>query len=57
MPWTPAFHTQTYEEHPVFHDNSACEHGQEVKRDGNAILGEDNRDRCRRCAELNANRE
>lgn len=57
MPWTPAFHTKTFEEHPVFHDNSACGHGQEVKRDGNGLPGDDGRARCERCEELNARGE
>ena len=37
----------------VFHDNSDCKRGQEVKRDGNDLPGEHGREHCERCAELN----
>lgn len=59
-----AFHTDTdlpkYRrvERYVFHNQSDCHYGQEVKRDGNAVVGEgfdpagNPRQLCDRCKEL-----
>ena len=50
------FHTDNEEYPPthrnVYHDESECEYGQEIKRDGNDVAGEDGRPRCDRCTEL-----
>jgi hypothetical protein len=53
MPYTDPFHTSSYEADPVYHNNSACEEGQRVKRDGNALDGDDGRRLCDDCTDLN----
>jgi len=57
MPYTPLFHTSSYEPDPVYHNNSKCEHGQEIKNDGNDLPGDDGRRVCDQCAKLNRNGE
>jgi len=47
----PAFHTDTDPEDPVYHDNSGCPYGQEIKRNGNDKAGTDNRRRCEWCTQ------
>jgi H+-transporting ATPase len=37
------FHTDTDPEDPVFHDQAECPYGNEIKRNGNAHPGSDNR--------------
>src|SRR5665647_2571167 len=44
-----AFHTDTDPEDPVYHDNSQCPYGQEIRANGNAHPGTDNRRRCAWC--------
>jgi hypothetical protein len=44
------FHTDTDPEDPVYHDDSACPYGQEIKRNGNAKPGPAGRRRCDWCA-------
>lgn len=50
------FHTVNEEYPPthrnVYHDESDCEYGKEIKRDRNDVPGEDGRPRCDRCIEL-----
>lgn len=50
------FHTKNEEYPPthrnVYHDESECEYGKEIKRDGNDVPGTDGRPRCDRCKEL-----
>jgi hypothetical protein len=50
------FHTVNEEYPPthrnVYHDESECEYGKEIKADGNDIDGDDGRPRCSRCTEL-----
>lgn len=43
------FHTNTDPDDPVYHDNSDCVYGQEIKRDGNGIPGKDGRRQCDWC--------
>ena len=54
----PAFHTDSTlyrpEDQQVYHDQSECGYGKEIKRDGNDIAGTDGRRRCERCADLGA---
>jgi len=45
------FHTDTDPEDPVYHDNSDCAYGQEIKRNGNDEPGADGRRRCDWCAQ------
>jgi len=46
-----AFHTDTDPEDPVYHDNSQCPYGQEIRANGNAHPGTDNRRRCAWCTD------
>jgi hypothetical protein len=52
------FHTNNEEYPPthrnVYHDESGCEYGQEIKRDANDIPGKNGRPRCDRCEELSS---
>jgi hypothetical protein len=57
MPPTGPFHTSSSEDDPVYHNNSKCEHGQEVKRDGNDVPGRNGRRLCDRCRTLNGRGE
>ena len=43
------FHTDSDEDDPVYHDNSDCPYGQEIKRNDNYKLGTDGRRRCDWC--------
>ena len=45
------FHTDTDPEDPVYHDNSDCPYGQEIKRNGNDKPGTGGRRRCDWCTE------
>jgi H+-transporting ATPase len=45
------FYTDTDPEEPVYHDNSDCPYGQEIKRHGNDSPGTDGRRRCDWCAQ------
>lgn len=45
------FHTGSGEDHPVWHDQSECHAGKEIKRDGNAVPGK-NGDYCKICKGL-----
>ena len=45
------FHTDTDPEDPVYHDNSDCPYGQEIKRNGNDKPGSGGRRRCDWCTE------
>jgi H+-transporting ATPase len=45
-----AFYTSTETDDPVYHDNSACPYGKEIKADGNDEPGKDGRRRCGWCA-------
>ena len=45
------FHTDSDEENPVYHDNSDCPYGQEIKRNDNDKPGKDGRRRCDWCTE------
>lgn len=36
----------------VYHDESECQYGKEIKADGNDIPGTDGRPRCDKCIEL-----
>jgi hypothetical protein len=51
-----AFHTDTTSYSPqhreVYHDQSECHYGKEIKKDGNDIPGTAGRPRCDRCKEL-----
>ncbi len=57
MPGVPEFHTTRteYSEHHrnVYHDNSACGYGREIKPE-HRESGTDGRPRCDRCADLAA---
>jgi H+-transporting ATPase len=44
------FHTGTGPGEPVFHDSSDCPYGQEIRRDGNDVPGDDGRRQCDWCA-------
>jgi H+-transporting ATPase len=44
------FHTDTDPEDPVYHDQSECPYGQEIKRNGNNKPGTAGRRRCDWCA-------
>lgn len=52
------FHTNHLEYPPshrnVYHDESECSYGKEIKRDGNDVPGKGDRERCERCEELNS---
>ena len=45
------FHTDSDEDEPVYHDNSDCAYGQEIKRNNNDKPGKDGRHRCDWCTE------
>jgi len=45
------FHTETDHDDPVYHDNSDCPYGREIKNNGNDEPGEDGRRRCDWCTE------
>jgi H+-transporting ATPase len=45
------FHTDSDEDDPVYHDNSDCAYGQEIKRNDNDKPGKDGRRRCDWCTE------
>jgi H+-transporting ATPase len=45
------FHTDSDEDDPVYHDNSDCPYGQEIKRNDNDKPGTDGRRRCDWCTE------
>jgi H+-transporting ATPase len=45
------FHTDSDEGNPVYHDNSDCPYGQEIKRNENDKPGKDGRRRCDWCTE------
>jgi H+-transporting ATPase len=45
------FHTDSDEDDPVYHDNSECAYGQEIKRNSNDKPGKDGRRRCDWCTE------
>jgi hypothetical protein len=51
-----AFHTNSDEYRPedrkVFHDQSECGYGKEIKRNKHDVAGTDGRDRCDRCEDL-----
>jgi hypothetical protein len=55
-----AFHTNSTlyrpEDRKVYHDQSECGYGQRIKRDGNAVDGTANRERCDRCTDIAAGR-
>lgn len=36
----------------VYHDQSECQHGKEIKRDGNDVPGTGGHPHCKRCIEL-----
>jgi H+-transporting ATPase len=44
------FHTDTDPADPVYHDNSDCPYGQEIKRQGNDSPGTNGRRRCDWCS-------
>ena len=46
-----AFHTSSDEDRPVWHDQSECHAGKEIKNDGNAVAGK-NGDYCKICKAL-----
>jgi H+-transporting ATPase len=46
----PAFHTDSDEDDPVYHDNRDCAYGQEIVRNGNKAPGKEGRRRCDWCA-------
>jgi hypothetical protein len=54
----PAFHTNSDEYRPedklVYHDESECGYGKEIKRNGHDVPGTDGRRRCDRCDDLAA---
>jgi H+-transporting ATPase len=45
------FHTDSDEDNPVYHDNSDCPYGQEIKRNDNDKPGADGRRRCDWCTQ------
>ena len=45
------FHTDSDEDDPVYHDNSECAYGQEIKRNDNDKPGKNGRRRCDWCTE------
>jgi hypothetical protein len=53
MPKVSPFHTDNLEYPPthrnVFHDQSECRYGQEIKRDRNDVPGQGARPRCDLC--------
>jgi len=56
MPQVPAFHTDRPEYPPshrgVYHDQSECAYGKEIKRNNHAVHGTHGRPRCTECARL-----
>jgi hypothetical protein len=50
------FHTDSdkyqEEDKKVYHDQSKCGHGKEIKRNGHNVAGTDGRDLCDRCNDL-----
>lgn len=55
MPFEPPFHTDSPEYLPihrdVYHDNSVCNYGKEIKQE-HRVPGEGKRPRCQRCSLL-----
>jgi hypothetical protein len=51
-----AFHTDSDDYRPedklVYHDQSECGYGKEIKRNGNDVAGTAGRRRCDRCTDL-----
>jgi H+-transporting ATPase len=45
------FHTDSDEDNPVYHDNSDCPYGQEIKRNDNDKPGKNGRRRCDWCSQ------
>jgi hypothetical protein len=50
------FHTNSdeyrEEDRRVYHDQSECGYGKEIKRNGHDVAGTDDRDLCDRCEDL-----